>query len=148
MTNKSKWAAALVPYDPVTCEVDRRRTVFMNGNDDRKEQERFYKSLLELSWIAPQIRYAVMRELGLSKLEINRKIEQAACYTLYYQIEQLKADLHRNGKRPRGGVHAAAVVEIADRHGMTDAALKKRLERNGPTAAERRGIKELARRPS
>ena len=145
-----EWCAALAALnwaaDHRDVKVNVRESIFFSNNSSKEEQERLYRSLLKLSWLAPEIRYAVMRTLGLSKRDSDKEVERARCVTLYLMIEEHKERLKRNGKRLRGGIGDAAVTEVAKRLGITDEALKKRLERNGPTAAERRDLQEQAKR--
>jgi hypothetical protein len=131
MTSKQNiaWAAALVPYDEITCDV-LRPTVFMDDDVGEDEQKRFYKSLLKIRWLAPNVRYAVMMELGLSLREQRRQYEKGRTAALHYSVKEAKERMRKNGERPRGGIHEAAVAEIAQRQGMTAAALKKHFQRH------------------
>jgi hypothetical protein len=47
-------------------------------------------------------------------------------------IEEVKARMKKDGERPRGGRHEAALAEVARTQGITVGALKKRLQRNRP----------------
>ena len=124
---KVKFAATLTAYDSLTCQ--RRRTDSLGQDDSKSKQKCFYYSLLEISWLSPKIRRAVMAELGLSSREQNRRIEQARTATLRVLINERKTQMRANGERPRGGIHDAAVTEIAGEQSMTITALRKRLER-------------------
>lgn len=145
-----EWSAAVAALDWADdhrdVKLNARDTILLSRHSSAEEQESLYKSLLELPWLAPKVRYAVMRELGLSKRDRDREMERSRCLTIYLQIEERKAYLKRNGKRLRGGVHATAVAEMAERLGISTKGLEKRLERNGPTAAERRHLREQAER--
>jgi hypothetical protein len=144
------WVAAVAALDWADdhrdVKVNVRESIFLGKDSSREEQERLYKSLLELPWLAPSIRYAVMRELGLSKRDRDREVERGRCLTIYLQIEERKAYLKRNGTRLHGGIHATAIADIAEQLGVSAKGLEKRLERNGPTAAERRHLREQAKR--
>lgn len=145
-----EWVAAVAALDWADdhrdVKVNVRESIFLGKNSSRKEQKRFYESLLDLPWLAAKVRYAVMRELGLSKRDSDKEVERARCVMLYLMIEEHKERLKRNGKRPRAGIHATAVAEIAERLEISSKGLEKRLERNGPTAAERSYLKKQAKR--
>ena len=145
-----EWVAAVAALDWAddhrNVKVNVCDTILLSRTSRAEEQKRFYKSLLELPWLAPKVRYAIMRELGLSKREVNRGIEHARATTIYLLVEEEKVRLRQKGERPHGGVHTAAVTEVADRLGISPKGLENRLERNGPTAAERRLLKDQAKR--
>jgi hypothetical protein len=54
-------------------------------------------------------------------------------------IERIKARMRSNGERPRGGIHDAALDEMAESLGWTTPRLKQQIKRYN-----RRGLKELA----
>jgi hypothetical protein len=69
-----------------------------------------------------------MAQLKLSLRDQNRLIEEARTATLRFLIEERKQAMRAQGQR-RGGVHEAAVEEIAKKQGMEPTALKQRLRR-------------------
>ena len=139
MTDKRvAWIAALVPYDPVSCEAYPRKAVYMYGDNSEEDQKRFYAALVKLPWLAPPIRRAIMKELGLSIQAQNREIEQARMVTASYLIKEESARLRRNGERPRGGSYDEAVTTIAERLGMSSAALTRAISRSRHPPKRRR----------
>jgi hypothetical protein len=105
------------------------RPILMVGDADAGEQALFYNALLEIPWLAPKVRRAIMAELGLSLREQNTKIERARTLTLRHMISEAEVRMRKNRERPRGGIHGAAVEEVAGRVGMTVDALEKRFQR-------------------
>jgi len=115
------------PY--MTVKTHMRRAVQIGNKNTAAEQEQFYRSLLEIGWLPSALRRVVMEELNLSPRHQNRRIEEARTTTLRFLIEERKQAMRAQGRRPRGGVHEAAVAEIADQQSMTVPALKQRLRR-------------------
>ena len=66
---------------------------------------------------------------GLSLQKQKRQVENARTQTLKFLVDECKARMRRNGERPRGGIHDAAVAEVAARQGMKAEALKQRITR-------------------
>jgi hypothetical protein len=89
----------------------------------------FYRTLLNRRWLSPALRRAVMKELGLSLRQHNRDFEDGGTVMMLHLIEERKAAIRARGLRPRGGIHEAAVGEIARQQGMTANTLKQRLKR-------------------
>ena len=112
----------------ITGEFHVRRAVEMS-DANAAERETFYRSLLKLSWLPPELRRVIMLELGLSLRKQRRDVEEAVTITLLHIIEERKRAMRAQRLRPRGGLHEAAIEEIAHRQRMTVAALKKRLQR-------------------
>jgi hypothetical protein len=135
------WALMLVPFSFIdgcdditgeprmTVETHMRQAVVMKYKKTTAEQRQFYQSLLEIGWLPSALRRVVMEELGLSPRHQNRRIEEAETITLRHLINERKRAMRAEGQRPRGGVHEAAVAEIADQQGMKVPALKQRLRR-------------------
>jgi hypothetical protein len=96
---------------------------------DEAEQRRFLKALLRLPWLAPEVRWAVMKSLGLPARGENEKIEQARTATLRFMVDETAARMRGSGEPEPGGVRAAALQKVAERAGMTDDALAKRIYR-------------------
>ena len=70
-----------------------------------------------------------MSELGLSLQKRKSDIEEARTLTLNLLVDECKARMRENGEQPRGGIHDAAVAEIAARQNMKAEALKQRITR-------------------
>jgi hypothetical protein len=70
-----------------------------------------------------------MRELGQSLQKHKRSIEDARTVTLEVLVKECKAQMRANGERPRGGIHNAAVAQVAASQGMSPEALKQRITR-------------------
>ena len=81
----------------------------------------------DISWLPPKVRNAIKRELGRSPLEEDAGITMALTLTHRALINERKARMRRNGDRPHGGIHEAAIEEIAREQGLSVAALKWRL---------------------
>ena len=108
----------------------RRKTHLVQYIDDEDDLRRsFYQALLEIKWLPSKIQSAVMSELGLSLQKQKRHVENARTQTLKFLVDQCKARMRGNGERPRGGIHDAAVAEVAGRQGMKPEALKQRITR-------------------
>jgi len=134
------WALMLVPFsfidgcdditgEPrITVETHMRQAVVMKNTNTTAEQRQLYELLLEMEWLPPALRRVIMAQLKLSLRDQNRLIEEARTATLRFLIEERKQAMRAEGQR-RGGVHEAAVEEIADQQGMTVAALKQRMRR-------------------
>ena len=112
----------------LTAELHLRWAVEMR-HTTTAERRTFYRSLLKISWLPPALRRAVMAELGLSLRRQKRDFEEARTLALRHMIEERKQAMRAQRQRPRGGIHEAAVEEIAHRLGMAVVALKKRLQR-------------------
>jgi hypothetical protein len=134
---RSPWEyyAALLPI----CFEDRRvgsdvettpvsgRPILAEDAANQAERRRFLEALLNISWLPPKVRNAIKRELGRSPLEEDAGITMALTLTHRALINERKARMRRNGDRPHGGIHEAAIEEIAREQGMSVAALKWRL---------------------
>ena len=93
-------------------------------------QKRFYEALLKLPWLAPEVRNAIMRELGRSHREEDIRIEEARTWTLRHEVSEVEARMRANGERPpRGDIHTAAVEEVAETADIKPEALMKRIQR-------------------
>lgn len=70
-----------------------------------------------------------MSELGLSLQKQKSDVEEARTITLKFLVDECKARMRKNREQPRGGIHEAAVAEIAARQNMKAEALKQRITR-------------------
>jgi hypothetical protein len=127
----TEWIPALVALEwtgEITVKIDWRQTIIMD-HAKPDEQRRFLEKLSRLKWLSPQLRGAVLKELGGSLRGQNREIRHAVGMTLRLMIQERKAELVKRKARPRGGCYEQAVEDVAAGQGMTVAALKKRLLR-------------------
>jgi hypothetical protein len=109
------------------------RPVLVQYSDDKAEQERFLEALLELPWLSPEIRRAIMKALGRSLRKQNVAIERAHTVGLMHKVDQVIARMQATGERPpRGDIRTAAVEEVAEQVGMSSDALTKRIQRAKP----------------
>jgi hypothetical protein len=133
--DRSRWNQYLDAYARQPGEAQRlmddgrRKTHFVQDIDDESLRRSFYQALLEIKWLPSKIRSAVMSELGLSLQKWKRDNEKARTEALKFLIHECKARMRENGERPRGGIHDAAVAEIAARHGMEVGAVRQRITR-------------------
>ena len=93
-----------------------------------------YKRLLDISYppLGPEVRNALMKVLGQSPRRQKAGLSLAVAVTLQYLIDVERARMKKEGERPRGGRHEAALSEVARQQGMTVDALKKRQQRHRP----------------
>jgi len=113
--------------DVIACP---ERPVLMEYVDNEATQKRFYEALLKLPWLAPEVRNAIMRELGRSQREEDVRIEKARTWALRHEVREVEARMRANGERPpRGDIHTAAVEEVAGTADMKPEALMKRIQR-------------------
>jgi hypothetical protein len=88
------------------------------------------KLLLRMPWLPPRRCRAMKEYLGGSVREYNQQIRHAEATALRQLVDEAKMLMRRNGRRPRGGIHAAALDEVAKQQGLSSGvALKKRLQR-------------------
>lgn len=139
MTRERIWLRpALVPLvvknilnsdgDPVT-ELKSEAPIWLDDDLNKNEQTAVYEGLLRGPWLAPKVRAAVMVELSRSVRAEKEQRERGRTIGLQLLIDATKRRMRENGERPDGGVHDAAVEEVAKQQGMEVEALKKRLQR-------------------
>jgi hypothetical protein len=147
MADKLDWRVAIIGYDPIRwveyldryarqpgeptrlMDDGRRETHFAQHIDDMSLRRSFYQALLQIEWLPSTVRNAVTSELGLSVQKRKSDAEKARTIMLKILIAEAKARKRRNGERPSGGIHAAAVAEVAASQHMTPEALKQRVTR-------------------
>jgi hypothetical protein len=147
MTDGLDWMVAIVGYDRIqwvryldayarqsgepepSMDDGRRETHLAQYIDDESVRRSFYKALLKIEWLPSKIRSEVMSELGLLLQKRKSDIEKARTLTLKVLVDECKARMRENREQPRGGIHAAAVAEIAARQNMKAEALKQRITR-------------------
>ena len=126
--NKQQWAAAIVPFSwsEATPVMAWQRTVFMSDAVDEADRRRCLESLLDIKWLPPEIRRAVMKQLGLSPRAKKAAEARGWKLAMDHLIDETEARLHKKtGKRSRGAV----VQAIADITGTSSETLRKRLQR-------------------
>jgi hypothetical protein len=89
----------------------------------------FYETVSKMDWLPATLRRAIDRELGISPRERKKEAMERQTAGLRYLINQTKARMRKNGERPRGGIHDAAVDEIAKEAGRKSPAVKQQLKR-------------------
>ena len=149
MRDKLDWDVAIIGYDPTqqaryldaiinaqrsggpepVMDSGRRKTCLVQFIDDDDERRSFYEALLKIKWLPSAIQSAVMKELGQSLQKHKRSIEDARTVTLEFLVKECKAQMRANDERPRGGIHNAAVAQVAASQGMSPEALKQRITR-------------------
>ena len=148
MTDGLDWRVAIVGYDRIqwarylnayarqsgepepSMDDGRRETHFAQYIANEGELRRsFYQVLLKIEWLPSKIRSEVMSELGLSLQKQKSDVEEARTITLKFLVDECKARMRKNREQPRGGIHEAAVAEIAARQNMKAEALKQRITR-------------------
>jgi hypothetical protein len=116
----------------------RRKTHFVQYIDDEGLRRSFYQALLAIEWLPSPIQSAVMSELGLSLQKRKSAVEKARTTTLKFLVDEVKGRMRRDSMRPRGGIHDAAVAEVAAGQNMTPDALRKRITRLGSRKKRKR----------
>jgi hypothetical protein len=109
--------------------VRQEQSALMEDIRDEAGQGYAYEVLLDIPWLAPKVRTAIMNELGRSQRAQNEAIEYARTVTLRHLVEETAARMRANGERPRGGVHEAAITTVAANAGMDAQTLKQRFKR-------------------
>jgi hypothetical protein len=89
-----------------------------------------YEGLLEIPWLPPNVRRAVMKELGRSVQKEKSEFDQLVAPFVRQLIDETKVRMRSDRNLARGGVHEKAVEEVARHLGTTAGALKKRLGRS------------------
>jgi hypothetical protein len=124
----------LVPFYFVARDIEpgyevNKRPALQMEHADKDQQKLFYKAMLKLPWLNPDVRRAVAGALGLSLQKQNRKIEEARTITLKAMLAEIEARMRNNPEQPQGGVHNAALAELAARVGMDVETVTKRFYR-------------------
>jgi DNA-binding Lrp family transcriptional regulator len=111
-------------------KVKAGRPILVQYSDDKAEQERFLEALLELHWIAPGIRRAIMKALGRSLLKQKVNEERARTTVFKLMVDEAVARMQAKSERPsKGDLRTAAIEKVAKKIGMESEALAKRLQR-------------------
>ncbi len=149
MSDKLDWDVAIIGYDPTQWaryldaiidarqsgrpkpEMDcgRRKLDLVRLIDDEDGKRAFYEALLKIQWLPSPIQGAVMKVLGQSLQKHKRSFEDGRTVALEFLVKERKAQMRANGERPQGGIHDAAVAQVATSRGMSPEALKQRITR-------------------
>jgi hypothetical protein len=111
---------------PADAEVERGQPILVKNETELRD---LYEALLKVRGLAPKVRNAIMRELGRSQRVENMHYERGRTLAIRPRINERKNLMKKKNERPRGGIHDAAVAEVAKEHGLTVAALKGRLRK-------------------
>jgi hypothetical protein len=109
--------------------IKARQPVPMTDDANETQRKNFYEAVLKIDWLAPKVRNAVMRELGRSPRAVKVALERGKTLAMRTRINERKILMKNKNERPRGGIHDAAVAEVAKEVGLTVAALKGRLRK-------------------
>jgi hypothetical protein len=92
---------------------------------------RFHRELLHMPWLSPRICRAIKADICGSVREYDRQIKRNEAVALRLLVDAAKARMRKNGERPRGGIEAAALDEVAEQQDLPSGdALRKRLQRH------------------
>ena len=149
MSDKVDWDVAIIGYDPTQraryldaimdarqsggpepeMDCGRRKTDLVRLIDDEDGRRSFYEALLKIQWLPSAIQRPVMQLLGQSLRKHKRSFEDGRTVALEFLVKERKAQMRANGERPQGGIHDAAVAQVATSRGMSPEALKQRITR-------------------
>ena len=129
------WAIELrlfeVTYDSDsdTCAGKQVKRIEMGQGNSADEIAQFYRELLKMPWLSAGLRTAIMREAGISVRKRKEDYEAGKTEVLRVLINERKAQMRAAEACPQGGIHEAAVKEVAEEHGLSAEALKRRISR-------------------
>jgi hypothetical protein len=149
MSDKLDWDVAIIGYDPTqraryldaiidarqsgkpAPEMDRghRKTDLVRLIDDEDGRRSFYEALLKIQWLPSEIQSAVMKLLGQTLRQHKRFLEDGRTVAVEFLLQKRKARMRAHGERPQGGIHDAAVAQVASSQGMSPEALRQRITR-------------------
>lgn len=125
MTNQ-QWAAAIIPFSWNEHTPVFQRPIVMSNDANKAERKHFLEALLDIPWLEPEIRRAVMKQLGRSPQAENKAEATGWKQVMERLINEVEAKVQeKTGKRSRGAVRE----RIADRTGANSESLRKRLQR-------------------
>jgi hypothetical protein len=104
--------------------------IWLADSRSKRKQRAAYRALLQCRWLAPKVRNAIVRELGMSVRQEQRRGAQLQAKLWRAEINELERRMREKGEQPRGGRREAAIAHIAHRNGMTVEAFKKQLHRH------------------
>ena len=131
-SNKPKrwrWTVTLVPVDDdEKATINWRHTVFMIDAKSEEERKRFYEALLEIEWLARDVRNAVMWALGRSPQKAQKDYRDGRTIALQHRVDELTFKDEQG--RPVRGSKTFSMKEVAEYAGITDVdTLKRRFTR-------------------
>jgi hypothetical protein len=71
--------------------------------DNPAKRKRFYEALIELPWLAPEVRVAVMRTLHRSQRYAEVQYRKGATAVYKLEVDETAARMRANGERPPRG---------------------------------------------
>jgi hypothetical protein len=150
---------ALVPveivYDPsadppIKIKETRRRPLWLDTSDPGEDaQELFYETLLGTLWLPANLRSALLKVSGISR----DRVAKSRTFSLRLEVNECRRRLRREraaarakarwgadsydgrpivSKPVQGNLYHLATEEVARKHNMTGAALRKSFERHRP----------------
>ena len=96
---------------------------------EKADKKKFLGVMLKFKWLPDEIRYAVAHALGRSVRMENKAVHDAIAETRRVLVEERKATLAKRGGKLRGGIHAAAIEEVAREANLSPKGLEKTFER-------------------
>ena len=115
---------------PLWLEATVVRLRLLIGQDEADQKRRLYEALLHIDWLPSRFRGAILRELDSSLRQQQDGYAKRFALIWRHLITEAEDRMREKGERPPGGIHDAAVDEIAERFGIGFDALKKRLQRS------------------
>jgi len=106
------------------------RLTYVDREGDTYQGQAPYEELLTVRGLPPNARNALVKALGISVRAEKYRLEQERTRAFRALITEAKKRMRKNGERPVGGIHDAAVAEVARDQGMTADAMKQRLYRH------------------
>src|SRR5262245_33984951 len=99
-----EYHAALLPvrfhtprHDDSAITAESGRPVLMRYVDNPADRKRFYEALLELPWLAPRVRVAVMRSLGRRQRDAEVEYRKGATAVYKLEVDETAARMRANG---------------------------------------------------
>lgn len=92
-----------------------------------RERRRFYEAALELPWLPPPVRNAILKELGRKPKEEMARVAEARSAMFMVVVAEAEDRIRASGQCR--GAHKLALGEVAANAGMDVEALDKRLKR-------------------
>jgi len=126
---------ALLPYRIGTAsagavKVETGRPNPVGADADAAERRRFYEAMLELPWLAPEVRSAVLKTLGRSYRAEKDNFGRGWTMALRRMVDETADRMKKNREHPpKGDIRTAAIEEIAEKVGIEPEALRGRFRR-------------------
>ena len=120
IVSKSNWRRHIAKTDPRAATVARRKD--------------FYRLVLQVVWLEPEIRRAVMTALNFKARDQNNALNEEWARDVRWRIAMREREM-RNAGEPLRGIPTRAFASIAQEVGMSVRTMRRRLQR---IAARRR----------